>query len=145
MQSYPTPESSIRYEHLRHGFSKAFIPESGRPFHIFTEPDTGWAHDHNFSMISHVVAGGYVEEVFTIHPDGTATSEVLERLPGTSHHIKASTIHRVLSLPAGFCVTHVEPGPPEQDWSFFRFDDAGVWRRGQGQNEFELIAPRLLP
>lgn len=105
MESTPAPPEIVRAEHLRPGFSKFFIPESGRPFHYFTEPDVGPAHNHSFGMVSHVLAGGYVEEIYTIAPDGTWRVETVARRPGTSHYIAAGTIHRILSLPLGHCFT----------------------------------------
>jgi hypothetical protein len=63
-------------------------------------------------------------------PGGGYTREVVERKPGTSHLVAAGTIHRVLSLPAGHCLTHVEPGPPAERWGFYEArPDGTLWHR----------------
>jgi hypothetical protein len=135
--SFPTPEHVVRAEWLRPGFAKIFFEETGRPCHYFTEPDHGPAHDHPHDMRSHVLVGGYVEEVITPLPLGGYTREVVERRPGTSHVVSAGTVHRILSLPAGHCLTHVEPGPPAGRWGFYDpRPDGTIWHRYHDEHEW---------
>lgn len=138
-QSYPTPESAARIERMGPHFAKFHLP--GSLIHLFTEPDTGPPHDHPWPFISHVLAGGYTEEVYTLHEDGTHTCETIERLPGSSHRVEASTVHRIIDLPAGLCITRVEPGPYERTSGFYRFDDAGIWRR-DWDKEWKLVTSK---
>lgn len=130
-ESFPTPAHVLRTEKMSDGFTKIFIEESGRPFHYFNQPDHGFPHSHPFGMTSHVVIGGYLEEVFAIHENGWS-SKKYKRRPGTSHRIEPGTIHRVLNLFGDHCLTHVEPGPPEGDWHFYDFRADGIWRQVPG-------------
>lgn len=127
--SFPTPANVLRTEDMNGHFKKIFIEESGRPFHYFSSAGDEFAHDHPYSMTSHVVIGGYVEEVYTIEQGGKWSMQLYERLPGTSHRIQARHVHRIVRLLGDHCLTHIEPGPPEIAWSFYRFDEEGAWRR----------------
>ncbi|MET4106046.1 hypothetical protein [Hymenobacter sp. UYP22] len=138
MFSYPTPEGIARTEQLGPHFAKVFLPETPHPLHIFTQPDTGDYHDHPFSFVSHVLLEGYVEQVVTLLPDGGHRVDVVHRFPGTSHRVEAHTIHRIIELPAGYCVTRVEAGPVEQTSGFWRFDELGNWHRYWNETEWSL-------
>lgn len=127
MDSYPTPAEAVHVEILGPHFLKVHGPDG--PLHLFSQPDTGPAHDHPFSFTSHIVAGGYEEEEYQPQPDGSVRVVVHQRRPGTSHRVLASTVHRITHLPAGFCLTKIEPGEKEQEPGFFRFDEAGIFHR----------------
>jgi hypothetical protein len=135
MNSFPTPDYVAPVEHMGPHFTKIHFPTG--PLHIFTQPDTGDAHDHPWSFTTHVRLGGYVEEVYTPQSDGTVKMEVIERKPGTSHVVKADTIHRIISLPSGFCITQVEPGIPERKSGFYRFGENGISHRYWDEHEFK--------
>lgn len=129
MQSYPTDESVVRREDMNEVFTK-FHLNNGQVLHRFTQSDAEEPpHDHPFNFTSHILSGGYVEEVFTVHPDGTHSIERVERKPGTSHRVLATTIHRLVDLPTGECLTLIEPGPLERVSGFYSFLPEGNFRR----------------
>lgn len=136
--SFPTPPHVLRTEVMNGGFTKIFIEESGRPFHYFSEAGDKYAHDHPFGMTSHVVIGGYLEEVYTISQGGRWSMELVERLPGTSHRIEARSIHRIVRLLGTHCLTHVEPGPPEIRWGVYDFRPDGAYHRWPEQTDEEF-------
>lgn len=135
MQSYPTPPEAIHVEQMGPHFTKVHLP--GGPVHIFTEPDTGPAHDHPWPLTTHILAGGYVEEEFVLHADGTHSVITHERRPGTSHQVQAGTVHRIVALPAGFCVTRAEPGPKQQEPGFYEFRPDGTYHRYWYEPEYQ--------
>lgn len=138
MDSYPTPVHLVRPEQLGPHFLKLHLLDR-QPLHYFTAPDTGPPHDHPWPFTSHVLVGGYIEEVYTLHPDGTHTVEVVERLPGTSHQVEAATVHRIIALPAGHCLTWVEPGPAERTSGFYDFRADGTWHRYWHEQEWRRL------
>jgi hypothetical protein len=139
--SFPTPEKIVRTQQLGPHFTKFFLEETGRPLHYLKAPDTGYPHNHNYRMISHVLVNGYEEEVYTLLGSGAWTVETVQRLEGTSHEILPGTIHRITKLLGGPCLTHVEPFEWVQHWSFFDFrEDKSVWRQdGETRGEWERI------
>lgn len=142
MHSYPTPRHIVRPEPMGPHMLKLHL-DPGRVLHRFTAPDTGDPHDHPFGFTSHVLSGGYVEDVFKPQPDGTHTVNRYQRLPGTSHRVDARTIHRLVELLAPEAWTLIEPGPAEQKSGFYRFDGAGIWHRHWDEPEFRLRFPLL--
>lgn len=121
----------VEHETLAPHFEKLHLrpPEWPLPqpfvFHRLTAPDMGDPHDHPMSFTSHVLTGGYVEEVYAA--DGSI--ERIERLPGTAHHVEAAHIHRIVGLPAGECITLCLYGPHERETRFWRWDAGGAWSR----------------
>ncbi|MEG3086161.1 hypothetical protein [Sphingomonas sp. PB4P5] len=115
---------NLHHERMSEAFEKWHVYglPIGAAFHHFTAPDLGDPHDHPWGFTSHVLAGGYVEEVFTVTPTGW-TSELHHRQPGTSHTVLATHIHRIVELPAGECWTLVTPGPAERETRFWRFGE----------------------
>ncbi|MBC6988950.1 hypothetical protein [Hymenobacter sp. BT491] len=142
MQSSPTPPDLIRTEHMNGSFTKYHLG-GGRVLHRFTEPDTGEPHNHPWGFTSHVLSGGYVEEVYGLLPDGTVSMQEVERLPGTSHRVEAATVHRLVRLLGPECWTLIEAGPWEQKSGFYRFDDAGIWFRHWDEPAFTLQVARV--
>lgn len=92
----------------------------GLPFgcalHHFTGVDRGDAHDHPFAFTSHILSGGYVEDIY--NADGSCGA--VERQPGTCHSVVAEHIHRIVELPQGQCWTLVLPGPHVRVTRFWR-------------------------
>lgn len=142
MHSTPTPAEVARIEEMGPHFTKVHLPGS-QVLHRFTEPDAGAPHDHPWGFTSHVLSGGYIEDVYTLRPDGIATVERKERRPGTSHQVEAGTVHRIVGLLAGECWTLVEPGPLEQQSGFYHFDGAGIWHRYWHEAEFRLRTAKI--
>ena len=128
----PPGSAIVRVERMSPAFVKYHL-DDGRALHRFTRPEPfANPHDHPWSFDTHIVAGGYVEEVFTFRPDGGWQSELIERLPGTTHHITADHIHRIVALPAEESWTLVRAGPNERMTHFWRFGDSvhhRAWNR----------------
>ena len=107
--------------------SPAFIKyhlDDGRVLHRFTRPEpVASPHDHPWPFQTEILSGGYVEEVFTIHPKGTWSSELVARLPGAIYEIEARHVHRIVSLPDGECWTLVRAGAPTRRPLFWRFGE----------------------
>lgn len=116
---------NITEEKMSEHFMKFHL--NGLPFssviHHFNSLAGENAHDHPFSFVSHVLSGGYVEKVYHINEDGSWTSEIVERLPGTVHRVEANHIHEIIDLPEGECYTLIIPSPKIQESSFYRFGD----------------------
>ncbi len=107
--------------------SRAFLKchlDDGRALHRFVQPEPdAHPHDHPWSFETTILSGGYVEELFTILPNGKWQSAYVERLPNSRHRIKATHIHRIVSLPQGESWTIVEAGPHERTTFFWRFGE----------------------
>ncbi len=105
--------------------SPAFVKyhlDDGRALHRFTRPEPAASpHDHPWSFRTEILAGGYVEEFFTIRSDGSWSSMVAERAQGSAYEVMATHIHRIIALPAGECWTLVRAGPNERTTRFWRF------------------------
>ncbi|MGI4873270.1 MAG: hypothetical protein ACRYFX_19075 [Janthinobacterium lividum] len=142
--SYPSPDYAPRIEHLGPHFSKVFLRDKWEPFHVLRAPDTGPPHSHKFGMLAHILLGGYVEDVYTIHPDGSWSVERHERRPGFTHRIEAGTIHCIVALLDGVSLTWAEPDPQEHAWHFFDFRPEGVYRSEQWNGPWEPFGPRLV-
>jgi hypothetical protein len=119
----------VRIEPMGDAFTKYHLGGEQAPWpffpviHHFTAPDLGDPHDHPWAFTSHVLQGRYVEEVFHLSADGSWSSEIITRLPGTSHSVVATHIHRLIDLPDGDCWTCVMAGSVERETRFWRFDD----------------------
>lgn len=75
--------------------------------HHFTGPDLYEPHDHPYAFTSYIVAGGYVEEVWTRGEGSEWVKQVVQRLPGTMHRVEADTVHKIVHLLADDCITAV--------------------------------------
>ena len=101
--------------------------------HHFRAPDHGDPHDHPWPFRSVVLAGGYVEEVFSL--DGS--SSLVRRNVGESFVIPAGHIHRIVELPEGECWTLITAlGPQERVSGFYRFGDGEPMHRFWNEPEF---------
>ena len=117
----PVGASIVRSERMSPSFAKYHL-DDGRILHRFTREEPNAApHDHPWSFETVILAGGYVEEVFRIEPDGGWSSALVRRLPGTRHRIAADHIHRIVQLPSGECWTLVTAGRSEREVRFWRF------------------------
>lgn len=129
----------LRREEMSPAFSKWHV--GGMPFaavlHRFSAPDHGFPHDHPWCFQSHILHGGYEEEVFDLH---TGKSRMIERLPGSSHFVHASHIHRIPRLLDGECWTIIKPiGPQRRESGFYDFRPDGVYHRFWHEPEFSLL------
>ncbi|MET3826550.1 hypothetical protein ABIC16_002243 [Sphingomonas sp. PvP055] len=119
--------SSIRIEVMSPAFRTIHLGD-GRALHHFTEGDNGDEyHSHPWSFTSEVLHGGYAEDiVLTLDP-----FSVLEqrRVPGTTHQVETSHIHRITRLLGEDCWTLVTAGPVERETRFYRHRDGHVQSR----------------
>jgi hypothetical protein len=118
----PVGTEIIRAERMSPAFIKYHLSD-GRALHRFTreEPHVD-PHDHPWRFETTVLAGGYVEEVFTIGEEGWRGT-LAHRLPGETYRVDATHIHRIVELPQRECWTLVRAGQHERDTRFWRFGD----------------------
>lgn len=130
MQSYPftLPSPVTRIEVMGPHMAKHHL-SNGQVIHHFTQADTGDPHDHPFPFDSTILIGGYEEEEYLLHLDGSFDIACLRRLPGASHSVKADTVHRITRLLEGECWTLITPGRKVKEPGFFRFKRGRIYRR----------------
>ena len=105
--------------------------------HHFTAPDKGLPHCHPFGFTSFILSGGYVEKVYNKDSEGIWTTELIHRLPGTSHTVEAEHIHEIVELPEGECYTIILPQPKVREARFWRFDEGKATSRAWFEDEFK--------
>jgi hypothetical protein len=116
-----------RIEVMNPFFSKIHLGD-GRAIHHFSAADEGEDfHDHPWSFTSEILAGGYAEDVVISLTRFTVMEQ--RRLPGTTHHVEASHMHRITRLLDGHCWTLVTAGPVERQVRFYRHRDGQVQSR----------------
>ncbi len=130
---------SIHTEKLSKVFKKHHI--DGLPFaasiNEFSAPDTGDPHDHPFDFITHILSGGYIERNYQIDESGQVLIQDIERKPGTSHYVKATSIHQIIALPTGHCVTLMMPQSGHvRETRFWRFIDGKAFFRFWNKRKF---------
>lgn len=128
MTSFPTPESIVRVEAMGPHFTKYHLGNGGL-LHHFTKAEDEHYHDHPWPFRTSILSGGYVEEVAKLMCTGEMEIETVERLPGTSHEVKARTVHKLVGLIGTDCWTLLEPGEKEQEPGFYKADESGIWHR----------------
>ena len=94
-------------------------------------------HDHPFGFTSHILSGGYVEKVFHVGAEGNWRTELITRLPGTVHRIKADHIHQIVELLAGECYTLIIPEPKIRESRFWKFDESGSESRAWFEGDYQ--------
>lgn len=129
---------SLHYERMNGVFEKWHV--HGLPFaavfHRFSEVDDFEPHSHPWAFRSTILAGGYVEEVFTL--DGS--SERVHRNVGDSFIVEATHIHRIVEFPEGECWTLIQPqGPKVQEPGFWRFENGQAFHRFWHEQDFKLV------
>lgn len=133
-----------RVERMSEQFAKLHL-DVGRfalTLHHFTGPDAGDPHDHPYPFTTTILAGGYVEEVWRRGKDGWESRRV-HREPGTTHRVGARTIHRIVELPEGECVTavvwHTE-GVARREPRFYRLRGGVMQSRRWNEPRFKARA-----
>lgn len=106
----------IEHEEMSQIFTKYHIKglEIEAVIHKFTAADLSDPHDHPFAFRSFVMKGGYVEKIYKFKPDGSHTTQIKHRLPGTTHRVKATDIHQIIALLDGDCYTMILPERKER-------------------------------
>ena len=116
---------------------KVHLPQRHIVLHDFTAPDGGHHHDHPWPFESLVIDGGYTEEV--LRPDGSTYT--IHRWEGDRFEVKASHVHRIISLDGPWCMTRIKVlAAAERKTGFyqythgqgmlFRFHDSEEWIPG---------------
>ena len=140
IQSYPTPPAIARTEWVNGNFLKL---HPGPPVHYFLDcKDTDY-HTHPWVFESHIILGGYREEVVLHQPDGSWLVETIDRLPGTSHRMPADVPHKLIGLLDGPCMTRCEyfERVAGERWGICRFDEDGqLLHRYSDEKEWHLFA-----
>ena len=111
--------------------------------HHFIGPDVGDPHDHPYPFTTTILAGGYVEEVWRRGKDGWS-SRLVHREVGSSHRVGASSIHRIVELPQGECVTSVvwhSDDMRRRQPRFWRYRNGVMWSRRWDETRFRRTAP----
>lgn len=139
MNSFPTPKEFVQVEPMNENFTKFHLP--GLLLHRFTHAEDEHPHNHPWPFTTHILKGGYEEDVYEPQPDGTVRVTRHQRVAGTSHRVEAHTIHKLVRLLDGDAWTIVQPGPWAQKSGFYRFDAAGTWFRYWDEPEFRLLLP----
>lgn len=134
MHSYPTPDT-VGIERMNDGFVKVHHG----PVHIFTDARDEEFHDHPFDFTTHIVAGGYTEEVLVWNGSAYEVNSH-HRGAGTSHQVTAGTIHRITGLPQGFCVTRAEYGQTVRTPGFYQLREGVLYHRFWNQPEYQPLA-----
>jgi len=136
----PSGTKIVRAERMSPAFLKCHL-DDGRALHRFGRPEPhAHPHDHPWSFETTILSGGYVEEVFSILPDGSWRSTFVERLPGSRYWIEAGHIHRIVSLPQGESWTIVRAGPHVRQTCFWRFGET-VQRRAWNVRHWSNYRP----
>jgi len=135
---------SVSPEKLSRVFKKYHI--KGLPFSAsfneFSAPDTGDPHDHPFDFMTHILSGGYTERIYSIDDLGKVEVKDVERMPGTSHLVKATAIHQIIHLPEGHCITLMVPQSGHiRATCFYRFVDGKAYRRLWNKRKFLPVLP----
>ena len=134
MQSYPTPPQAANIEWMNESFLKL---HPGAVIHYFKECRDDEYHTHPFSFTTHIIEGGYREEVLVKGLSGKWEIVILERHPGTSHTMPVNMPHKLTGLLNGPCITRCEYGLTVQKPGFCRFAENGtLLHRFWDQNEW---------
>ena len=142
MNSFATPESIVRTERMGPHFTKYHLT-SGHVLHHFKAANDKHFHDHPWPFRTSILHGGYVEEVAHTTDGGQLLTTTVKRLSGTSHEVKAGTIHKLTGLLDSDCWTKIEPGLKEREPGFYKANNRGVWHRFWYERKWKLIAPAL--
>ena len=134
MISFPTPDNAAKIEHINNGFVKL---HPGPPVHYFTRCDDDMFHTHKWNFLSHIVVGGYREEVLVPQPDGSWQVQTFDRLPGTSHVMPAGLPHKLIALLDGPCITRCEYTASFQEFGFCRFENGVLLHRFHNQPDWK--------
>jgi hypothetical protein len=121
----------ITSERMNEQFEKLHLQVGKFPItlHHFTGPDVGDPHDHPLPFWTTILRGPYIEEMWD---KDLGFLTLATRFPGQSYYVPARTIHRIVSLPEGECVTCVKwhDSEPRREPRFWRLIN-GVMRSRQ--------------
>jgi len=137
---------TIRHEAMSHIFHKFHVEglseKQNIVFHRFDEPEPidADAHDHPFDFMTIILEGSYIERIWKRstkkhiwwHTD-------IHRRAGERHFVKAETIHQIISLPEGPCITMITHKEPTRKSGFWRFGNSKAMFREWDQEEFQSV------
>jgi hypothetical protein len=132
---------TVTPERMNDRFTKLHLAIGTSPLtlHHFTGPDVGDPHDHPYAFTTTILAGGYIEEVWRRSPGGWS-SRLVHREVGSSHRVGARTIHRIVELLHGECITSVvwhTEGVERRQPRFWRYRNGVMWSRRWDQPGFK--------
>jgi len=131
---------TLREEKMNDIFTKHYLQglDVEGSFNIFTGVDLAEDfHDHNFDFRSQIVKGSYIEEVLHIAPNGQHWITTVTHSEGSTHIVKAGTIHRLIALPQGKYTTLMTRLSEDKTKSaFYRIAFNGVQRRYWDEADF---------
>lgn len=129
----------LEFEHMSWAFSKVHIRPHG-VVHKFFEPEPPDAdpHDHPCDMTIYFFHSGYVEEIFTIEPDGRWSCDRHIRKEGDVIELPANRIHRIIKIIDGPCFTFATYGPMKRETHFYRFAGSEVLKRHWNSKDWAL-------
>lgn len=120
---------NIREEQMSEFFTKYHI--EGLPFpavlHKFTAPDEGDPHDHPFSFTTHIIKGGYFEEVYYL--DFTKRTIFHGVKINSTYHVNYDRIHKIIELPYGETWSLIMPEAWVKQPCFYRFENNKIFVR----------------
>ncbi len=99
--------------------------------HRFLRSDSEDPHDHPWTNETHVLNGGYVEQLFCPVRIGLGKSITRELTAGMSAIREPEAIHRILSVQPG-TITLFQTGRKVRDWGFWRGSEFVPWREYHG-------------
>lgn len=136
LDSFPTAPGYAKTEQMNDGFLKL---HPGSPVHLFTKCNDTEYHTHPFRFTTHIILGGYIEELLVPGDDNKWEVRTYRRMPGTSHTIPVGYPHKLIGLIDGPCITRCDyskttakPGfcafsVDHPDLLFHRFHDSNHW------------------
>ena len=137
---------TIRHEAMSDIFHKFYVENFSSKqnivFHRFDEPEplNADAHDHPFDFRTTIIEGSYIERIWRQNPNGgTWWHTDIHRQSGSTHFVEAKTIHQIIDLPEGPCITMITHKEPTRKSGFWKFQDGKAMFREWDQEEFQPV------
>jgi hypothetical protein len=109
--------------------------------HEMLEPDDQDMHDHPYSFVSLILAGGYTEIVQREPMRPMASKEVKTKTHkvGGLHLMRSYSAHRIIKLLRVPTYTLVLNGPRHREWGFYTRDGWVLWSEYKGMRGFRAV------
>jgi len=133
---------SIGHEKVSDIFFKYHLENLGTAMviHEFTEPEPidADAHNHPGDFISIIYKGWYIERVWSYNLNSCQWDYLdIRRQENTMHLVKAETIHQLIDVSPGGCITIAKFQPGRQQFRFFRFKDGKAWSKAPDEENYK--------